>query len=91
MTTTDKENIYKALVNLLTKHCDTCADKHQNEKILLSAFKLDLIEYAEENAIADVDELWESLARTLNVTLDNTIQLTQSNKCNCINGICSLC
>ena len=91
MTTVDKENIYKALINLLSLYCDTCMDKHQMEKILLCAFKLDLIEYAETNSTGDVDELWESLARTLKVKLDGPVQTISTNKCNCVNGVCSLC
>ena len=91
MTTVDKENIYKALINLLSLYCDTCMDKHQMEKILLCAFKLDLIEYAETNNTVDVDELWESLARTLKVKLDGQVQTISTNKCNCVNGVCSLC
>lgn len=91
MTTVDKENIYKALINLLSLYCDTCMDKHQMEKILLCAFKLNLIEYAEANNTGDVDELWESLARTLKVKLDGQVQTISTNKCNCVNGVCSLC
>lgn len=91
MTTVDKENIYKALIDLLTSYCDTCMDKHQMEKILLCAFKLDLIEYAETNNTGDVDELWESLARTLKVKLDGWIQTNSTNKCGCVNCVCSLC
>lgn len=91
MTTVDKENIYKALINLLSLYCDTCMDKHQMEKILLCAFKLDLIEYAETNNTGDVDELWESLAGTLKVKLDGQVQTISTNKCNCVNGVCSLC
>ena len=91
MTTVDKENIYKALINLLSLYCNTCIDKHQMEKILLCTFKLDLIEYAETNNTGDVDELWESLARTLKVKLDGQVQTISTNKCNCVNGVCSLC
>lgn len=91
MTITDKENIYNALINLLTLHCDTCMDKHQMEKILLCAFKLDLIEYSEANSVGDAEELWESLARTLGIKLDGEVQTTSTNKCNCVNGVCSLC
>ena len=91
MTQIDKENIYNALVNLLTLYCDTCMDKHQMEKILLAAFKLDLIEYAEYNNTGDVESLWESLARTLSIKLDGTSQVHATNECNCVNGVCSLC
>ena len=45
-------------------------DKHQKEKILMCAFKLELIDYAEQYA-QDVDELWESIARTLGVSLED--------------------
>lgn len=91
MTTIDKENIYNALISLLTSYCDTCMDKHQMEKILLCAFKLDLIEYSEANNIGDSEELWESLARTLGIKLNGEVQTVSTNKCNCVNGICSLC
>lgn len=91
MTDIDKKNIYNELVNLLTLHCDTCMDKHQMEKILLCAFKLDLIEYAETNDYDTVNELWESLARTLGIKLDGTTHVSTNKKCNCVNGICALC
>ena len=91
MTEVDKKNIYKELVNLLTLYCDTCMDKHQMEKILLCAFKLDLIEYATAEDVDNVDELWKSLARTLKVELDGEPHVTKTNKCNCVNGVCSLC
>lgn len=91
MTEVDKKNIYKELVNLLTLYCDTCMDKHQMEKILLCAFKLDLIEYATAEDTDNVDELWKSLARTLNVELYVEPHVTKTNKCNCSNGVCSLC
>lgn len=91
MTDIDKKNIYNELVNLLTSYCDTCMDKHQKEKILLCAFKLDLIDYAETNNYNTVDELWESIARTLGITLDGTTYVNANNKCNCKNGVCSLC
>jgi hypothetical protein len=89
MTDIDKKNIYKELVNLLTVYCDTCIDKHQKEKILLCAFKLELIEYA-ESVDEDSDELWESIARTLGMNLDGDTYVT-AKKCNCKNGVCSIC
>ena len=55
MTDKDKKNIYNAMVNLLLSYCDTCMDKHQKEKILMCAFKLELIDYAEQYAQGDVD------------------------------------
>lgn len=91
MTDIDKKNIYNELVNLLTSYCNTCMDKHQMDKILLCAFKLELIEYSESNGYGDEDELWESIARTLGVTLDGTTHIGTKNKCNCKNGVCSLC
>lgn len=90
MTEQDKKNIYSKLTDLLTLYCNTCLDKHQKEKILMCAFKLQLIEYAEANDQDNVDELWKSLARTLGVKLDGTVY-NCSNKCNCVNGVCSLC
>lgn len=90
MTETDKKNIYSAMVNLLTLHCDTCMDKHQKEKILICAYKFELIEYAEKNSLDNVNELWESLARTLGVSLEHPTVISK-NKCNCVNGVCSLC
>lgn len=90
MTEQDKKNIYNKLVDLLTLYCNTCLDKHQKEKILLCAFKLELIEYAEANNLEDTDELWESIARTLGIKLDGSIY-TVSDKCNCVNGVCTLC
>ena len=91
MTDIDKKNIYNELVNLLTNYCDTCLDKHQKEKILLCAFKLELIDYAEKNNYDEVDELWESIARTLGVTLDGEHSINPIRKCNCSNGMCSIC
>ena len=91
MTTTDKENIYKELIDLLTSYCDTCLDKNRMDKILLSAFKLDLIEYAEENNTEDVESLWESLAKTLGVKSCSCTEACASNNCGCINVMCSLC
>lgn len=91
MTDIDKKNIYNELVNLLTNYCDTCLDKHQKEKILLCAFKLELIDYAEKNNYDEVDELWESIARTLGITLDGKHSINPIRKCNCSNGVCSLC
>ena len=91
MTDIDKKNIYNELVNLLTNYCDTCLDKHQKEKILLCAFKLELVNYAENNNYDDVDELWESIARTLGVTLDGEYNTSPISKCNCSNGVCNLC
>lgn len=90
MTETDKKNIYTELVNLLTLNCDTCLDKHQKEKVLLCAFKLELIEYSEANGYEDTDELWESIARTLGVKL-NSSTYSSIKKCNCENGVCTLC
>lgn len=90
MTDIDKKNIYNELLNLLTSYCDTCMDKHQMEKILLCAFKLDLIEYATNNE-EDTEELWSSLARTLGIALDGEVHTVSTNKCNCSNGVCSLC
>ena len=90
MTDIDKKNIYNELVNLLVTYCDTCTDKHQMEKILLCAFKLDLIEYADNNG-EDTEELWNSIARTLGVTLDGTPKTIKSTKCSCVNGSCAIC
>lgn len=90
MTDTDKKNIYNALVDLLTTHCNTCLDKHQLEKILLCTFKLQLIDYAENND-QNTDDLYESLARTLGIKLDGTVQTINKVACNCKNGVCSLC
>lgn len=91
MTDIDKKNIYDELVNLLTGYCDTCMDKHQMEKILLCSFKLDLIEFAKENNYDTIDDLWLSLARTLGITIDGEPHIATTNKCNCKNGICTLC
>lgn len=90
MTDIDKKNIYNALVNLLTINCNTCLDKHQLEKILLCTFKLQLIDYAENNNNS-TDDLYESLARTLGIKLDGTVQTINKTTCNCKNGVCSLC
>lgn len=90
MTETNKKDIYNELVNLLTVYCNTCMDKHQMEKILLCAFKLELIEYADKNGY-DSDDMWESLARTLGMELDGTIHISTNDKCNCKNGVCVLC
>lgn len=90
MTENDKKNIYIELVNLLTTYCNTCLDKHQKEKILLCAFRLELIEYAEANG-QETEELWESIARTLGIKLDGNISINQIKKYNCSNGVCSLC
>ena len=90
MTEENKKDIYNELVNLLTLYCDTCMDKHQKEKILLCAFKLELIEYAEANGY-DSDEMWESIARTLGMKLEGTVYVSTSNKYNCKNGVCTLC
>lgn len=91
MTDIDKKNIYNELVNLLTTYCDTCQDKHQMDKILLCAFKLDLIDYASLENYEGIDELWESLARTLGITLNGKPQAMKVNKCNCVNGSCAIC
>lgn len=91
MTDIDKKNIYNEMVNLLTTYCNTCMDKHQKEKILMCAFKLELIEYAEANSYGDVDELWESIARTLGMKTNGVTYVPKHNKCNCKNGVCSLC
>jgi len=90
MTETDKKNIYTELVNLLTLNCNTCLDKSQREKVLLCAFKLELIEYSEANDYGDADELWESIARTLGIKLNSTVY-SSIKKCNCENGVCTLC
>lgn len=90
MTDKDKKNIYNAMVDLLSSYCDTCMDKHQKEKILMCAFKLELIEYAEKYAQGDTEDLWESIARTLGVSLEDGTTI-HSNKCNCSNEVCSLC
>lgn len=90
MTDKDKKNIYNAMVDLLSSYCDTCMDKYQKEKILMCAFKLELIEYAEKYAQGDTEDLWESIARTLGVSLEDGTTI-HSNKCNCSNGVCSLC
>lgn len=90
MTEIDKKNIYNELVNLLTTYCDTCMDKNQKDKILLCAFKLELIDYAEQNNYDDSDELWESIAKTLGVVLDGEHH-SSIKKCNCKNGVCTIC
>lgn len=90
MTENDKKNIYIELVNLLTTYCNTCLDKHQKEKILLCAFRLELIEYAEANG-QETEELWEDIARTLDIKLDGNVSINRIKKCNCSNGVCSLC
>ena len=90
MTDKDKKNIYNAMVDLLSSYCNTCMDKHQKEKILMCAFKLELIQYAEKYAQGDTEDLWESIARTLGVSLEDGTTI-HSNKCNCSNGVCSLC
>lgn len=90
MTEEIKKEIYNKLVDLLTIHCNTCLDKHQKEKILLCAFKLELIAYAEENAQDDVEGLWEDLARILGVKISE-LDCICPNKCNCANGVCTLC
>ena len=91
MTEKDKKNIYVALANLLTFNCNTCLDKEQMHKILLCTFRLELIEYAEANGYDNVDELWQDIARTLNIKLENSSYVNSIKKCNCVNGICSLC
>lgn len=91
MTDIDKKNIYNELVNLLTLHCNTCLDKHQMDKILLCAFKMNLIDYAQFNEYDNVDELWESLARTLGVKLGEEIYTASTAVCNCKNGVCAIC
>jgi hypothetical protein len=91
MTEADKKNIYNELVNLLTKYCNTCLDKQQMDKILLCAFKLELIDYAEANGYDTSEELWNSIAKTLNVPLDGSTYTGKINKCNCKNGMCALC
>lgn len=91
MTEVDKKNIYNELVNLLTVYCNTCLDKQQMDKILLCAFKMNLIDYAQFNKYGDVNELWESLARTLGITLDGEIHTTSKTVCNCKNGVCAIC
>ena len=90
MTDIDKKNIYNELVNLLTTYCDTCTDKNQKDKILLCAFKLELITFAEQNNYDDSDELWESIARTLGIKLDGE-QRSSVKKCDCANGMCAVC
>lgn len=95
MTDIDKKNIYTALVDLLTIHCNTCLDKHQMEKILLCTFKLQLIEYEEQNN-EDAWELWESLARTLGIKISaplmpHSLRASGQSTCNCSNGVCTLC
>lgn len=90
MTENDKKNIYIELVNLLTTYCNTCLDKHQKEKILLCAFRLELIEYAEANG-QETEELWEDIARTLGIKLDGNVSINRIKKCNCSNGVCQLC
>lgn len=91
MTDIDKKNIYNELVNLLTVYCNTCLDKHQMDKILLCAFKMNLIDYAQFNEYDNIDELWESLARTLGVTLDGESHTVNKTVCNCKNGVCTIC
>lgn len=91
MTDIDKKNIYNELVNLLTTYCDTCTDKHQMDKILLCAFKLNLIDYSQNCEYDNIDELWESLARTLGVKLDGEVHATKKQVCNCKNGVCAIC
>jgi sulfate adenylyltransferase subunit 1 (EFTu-like GTPase family) len=61
------------------------------DKILLCAFKLDLIDYASVEKYEGIDELWESIARTLGVTLDGKSHVVKTNKCNCTNGVCTIC
>lgn len=84
-----KKNIYEKLVELLTNYCSTCLDKQRMEKILLCAFKIDLIEYANENGhIDDAEKLLESLAKTLGVSTGENYSV---NSYNCSNGVCTLC
>lgn len=88
MTEQNKQNIYNALVDLLVTKCDTCNSKVQLEKILLCTFKLELINFAETNQYDDVEELWKSLAKTLNVNLVDDQSIFIEN--NCYNGVCKL-
>lgn len=90
MTQQDKKNIYNKLVELLTFECNTCLDKAKKEKILFAAFKLELIEYAETNNLDTVDDLWCELARLLEINIDDSSYIPVT-KCNCKNGVCSLC
>lgn len=90
MTEQHKKEIYSKLVDLLTVYCNTCLDKHQKEKILLATFKLELINYAEVNDTDNVDQLWEDLARILGVKISD-LRCEPERKCNCVNGVCSLC
>lgn len=89
MTDKDKRNIYNKLVDLLNIYCDNCLDKQQKDKILLCAFRMELINFA-ENAEYDTEELWEDIARTLGVKIDGTECMNSSKSCNCVNGVCSL-
>ena len=90
MTEQDKINIYNKLVDLLILKCNTCLDKQQKEKILLCTFKLELIQYAEQNNLDNVDQLWESIARILGMKLENSTYTT-TDKCKCVNGVCTIC
>lgn len=85
----DKKNIFNKLIDLLTLQCSTCLDKHQIETIMICAFKLELIEYAENNGLDELDELWESLANSLNVKT-NVTQSYNNCACKCANGVCTL-
>lgn len=92
MTTENKNEIYKGLFNLLTSYCNTCLDKNQKEKMLLCTFKLELIQYAETSGNHETaDELWESIARILGMSMVGDTYKLKTDKCNCVNGVCTIC
>lgn len=91
----DEKELYYYKVNLLTKHCDTCLDDKQMDKVMMCCFESHLLEYALEHKLIDdaIDYLY-SLNKLLDIS-DN-MECCKHSRCkncfrhNCVNGICKL-
>lgn len=94
----DEEELYYKEIDLLTKFCSTCLDKHQKERIVLFMTKYHLMQYAiENNLVEDQINYYIDLARMLNIDFKYNARLNClcSGKCKrvvkCCNGCCSIC
>lgn len=93
----DSKELYYKEVDLLTKYCSTCLDKHQKERMVLFILKQQLLQYAiDNNLIEDQISYYADLARMLKIDVKSGVQGLCSGRCKkvnrvCCNGVCTLC
>lgn len=93
----DQKEVYLKSTELLVNHCSTCLDKHQKERIMLLALKLNLLQYAMNQRMwEDSINYYIDIARMLNIDFKyNAKKALHSSNCKhcikCFNNCCTLC